>query len=143
MGSNRPKLVVAAAVNIYINGKLFGLCTSFSWTSNTQRKEIQCIDIAHAVELAATRTSVVWQMGVLRTRGDGGMQGASVVANQANVIKEKYFTILLVERTTNLPIFKADLCNTDSENWVLTAKGLMAGTVQGKGITWVNEADQQ
>lgn len=139
----RPKLVSAPRILVYINGRLFGRCTSFSWTSTTPRRAIHTIDIANPVELAATTTDVAWQMGVLRTVGDGGAQGAGIVADQVNVIKEKYFTLLLIERQTNMTIFKSDLCNTNVENWSIAAKGLMLGQISGSGLVWVNEASTQ
>jgi hypothetical protein len=138
----RPKIVVAAKILVYINGKLFGRCTSFSWSSMTPRKKIRTIDIQHPVELAATTVDIGWQMGVLRTIGDGGLQGAGVVAQQSDLSREKYFTIQLVERTSGLTLFRSDLNNTDAEQWGVTAKGLLSGTANGSGILWVNETAQ-
>lgn len=136
----RPKLVVAAKVLVYVNGKLFGRCTNFQWTSATPRKKIRTVDIVHPVELAATTVDVTWTMGVLRVSGDGGLQGAGVVAQQTELSREKYFTLVLVERSTGLTLFKADLCETDSESWTIAAKDRMLGQVNGSGIVWVNEA---
>ena len=141
--SHRPSVLSGARVLAYVNGKLLGRVTSFSWSSSTPRKSIRCVDIATPVELAATTVETTWQMGVVRSMGDGGMQGAGIVANQVNVIREKYFTLLLIERLSQLPVFQADLCQTDGEQWSITPKGLMAGTVSGKSITWTNEADTQ
>lgn len=137
--SHRPILVSGAKVLCYINGKLFGRVTSFSWASATPRKKIRCVDISIPLELAATTTDLTWQMGVLRTIGDGGLQGSGIVADFNNVIKEKYFTILLIERTSNLVLFKSDLCNTDSESWSVVNKSIMSGQVSGSGILWQNE----
>lgn len=138
----RPKIVSGARVLVYINGKLFGVCTGFSWNSLTPRKKIRGIDIANVLELAATTTEVTWTMSVLRTIGDGGMQGQGVVVLQPSLSLEKYFTILLIERMSNLPIFRCDLNNTDSESWNVFAKNLMQGQIQGSGIIWDNEANQ-
>ena len=137
-----PQVLHGARIACYVNGKLFGQCTGFNWTSNTVRKEIQTIDIAHPVELAATRTSVTWTMNVLRIAGDGGVQGAGMVAGQVNVIKEKYFTLLLVDLGTDLTVFKCDFNQTSSESWSIMSKGMMTGQVNGTGIVWVNEASQ-
>lgn len=139
----RPKLVSAPRVLVYINGKLFGRVASFTWTSATPRRRIHTVDIAQPVELAATSIDVSWQMGVLRTVGDGGAQGAGIVADGVNVIKERYFTILLLERQTNLVLFEADFCNTDTETWTVAAKGLMFGQISGSGLAWTNEASTQ
>jgi hypothetical protein len=81
-------------------------------------------------------------MNVLRTIGDGGMQGVGLVAQQTDISREKYFSILLLERESDMPLFKADLCQTDSEQWTVTAKGLAAGQISGGGIIWGNEANQ-
>lgn len=137
---NRPRLVTGAKVLVYVNGKLFGRCAGFSWTSSTPRRKIRVIDIPFPVELAATTVEVTWTMNVLRTIGDGGMQGAGVIAPPTQVISEKYFTLQLVERSTGLTLFKSDLNETDGENWQILPKMIMQGQVQGSGIVWVNEA---
>ncbi len=137
--AHRPVLIVAAKILVYVNGKLFGRCASFNWTSATPRKKLHCIDIPHPVELAATTVETSWNMGVLRTVGDGGLQGAGVVAQQTELSREKYFTLQLVERTSGLTIFRSDYNQTDSESWTVTAKGLLAGQASGTSILWVNE----
>lgn len=136
---SRPKIVVAAKILVYINGKLFGRCTSFSWSSVTQRKELETIDVEIPAELMSTRVRTAWSMGVLRTIGDGGLQGAGVASQQSDLSREKYFTIQLIERTSGLTIFRSDNNNTDSEQWSVNAKGMLIGTASGKSITWVNE----
>lgn len=137
---NRPRLVTGAKVLVYVNGKLFGRCAGFSWTSMTPRRKIRVIDVPFPVELAATGSEVTWTMNVLRTIGDGGMQGAGVLVPPAQVISEKYFTLQLVERTTGLTLFKSDFNNSDSESWQILPKMIMQGQIQGSGIVWVNEA---
>lgn len=141
--ANRPKIVVGAKVLVYVNGKLLGRCTSFSWNSVTPNKKIRTVDIQWPVELATTTTEVNWTMGVLRTIGDGGLQGAGLVAPQAVLSKQKYFTLLLLERTSNMTLFRADMCVVDSENWTVTAKEKMAGTCSGSAIIWVNETSRK
>jgi hypothetical protein len=141
--ANRPNLITGPRVLVYINGKLFGKIVSFQWGSATPRKKIRTIDIPHPVELAATTVDMNWNMSVLRLIGDGGAQGAGIVAQQTLLSREKYFTILIIERTTNTTLFRADFCNTDNESWVIQAKDIMRGTINGSGITWVNEGAQQ
>lgn len=138
----RPKLITAPRILVYINSRLYGVCTSFSFTSTTNRKKIQTVDILHPVELAVTTSVVTWNMGVLRVMGDGGLQGAGVVARPQDLSREKYFSILLVDRLSDLPIFSSDMNNVDAESWSVTAKGLLLGDVRGGGITWSNETNQ-
>lgn len=141
--AHRPVIITAAKILVYVNGQLFGRCISFSWKSNTPRKKIRTIDIQNPVELAATTADVDWTIGVLRTTGDGGLQGAGVVAQQSDLSREQYFTIQLVERSSGFTLFRADYCQTDAEQWTVTAKGKLAGTASGSGISWANEAAAQ
>jgi hypothetical protein len=139
--STRPKTVHGARVLVYVNGVLFGRCAGFSWNGTSPRRKIHVVDTPHAVELAATTVDCAWNMTVLRTVGDGGIQGAGMVApQQALLSREKYFTVLLVERMSGLPLFQADMCQVEAEGWVLTPKNLLMGQIQGAGIVWVNEA---
>ena len=136
---SRSKTVSGAKVVCYINNRAVGVVTSFSWTSSTPRRKIHCIDIPYPVELAATTSDISWQMQLVRTIGDGGAQGIGIATESGLISREKYFTIQLIERTSNLTIFRADYCQTDSENWSVAPKGLMMGNISGSGIAWANE----
>jgi hypothetical protein len=134
------RIVVAAKVLVYVNGVLFGQCTSFAWNSATPHKKIRTVDIQFPVELASATSEINWTMGVLRTIGDGGLQGAGIIAPQNLLSKEKYFTLLLVERTSSLQLFRADMAVADAENWQINAKGKMEGTASGSAVIWTNES---
>lgn len=138
-----PKLVSGARVLCYVNGRLLAGVSSFVWTSSSPRKKIRVVDLPIPVELAATTVDVTWQMTTFRQIGDGGAQGPGIVAaNLTDIVREKYFSLLLIERATQLPLFQADYCNLDSENWSINAKMIMTGQLSGSGIVWVNEAAQ-
>lgn len=137
----KARIITGANLKVYVNGRLVGRCSAISWTSMTQHRAIQTIDQTAPAELAITRTGVSFQMSLLRTVADGGAQGTGIVAPQGKVFKEKYATILVVERLSNLPVFQADYCQVDEEAWSVAAKGIMGGSVRGQGISWVNEAD--
>lgn len=139
----RSKLLSSAKVLCYINGQLFGRVTSFRWTSGTPRKELHGIDSSEPYELAQTTTRIVGTLGLLRQSMDGGLQGPGVVAQFANLTREKYFTIALVDRTSDTVIFQSNECSVEEENWELNPKSLMSGTLTFKGITWDNEAKRQ
>jgi hypothetical protein len=135
------KLVHGARAVVYINGKMYGLATAFSWSSSTPNKKVHCIDVPYPLELATTTADVSWQMTVLRTVGDGGAQGAGIVAQSGDLSRQKYFTILVVERLTDITLFKSDFCSTDSESWQLSTKSIMQGQISGSATQWVNESN--
>jgi hypothetical protein len=137
----RPKIIAGAHVLVYINGKLFGRATSFTWTSSTPGRKIRVIDTQHAVELAATTIDVDWTLGCVRTVGDGGFQGVGVAATQpTDNSLGKYFTIQLVERRSGLTLFRCDMNNANAEQWSVNAKAQTIGSVSASGIIWLNEA---
>jgi hypothetical protein len=139
---SRTSSLHGARILCYVNGRLFGRITDFNWTSATPRKKIHTIDIPHPVELASTTADVTWTMTVIRTVGDGGAQGMGMTTTAPLLSREKYFTILLLDRGTDLTLFRADLCMTDSESWNVAAKSLIIGQIAGSGIVWLNEAAQ-
>lgn len=125
---------------LYVNGKVYGVCESFSFASSTPHSEKRAVDITHPIELAPGGVSLTWQMSVIRTRGDGGLQGAGMSPNQVDAHLQKYITIELVDRYTRLTTFKSEFCVVDSESWGVAPKGRMLGAVSGKAILWTNEA---
>lgn len=137
MGQSR--LITSARLLVYINGRLFGRCESFVINSVTPIKEIETIDLQFPSELAVTRCRVSWTMGVLRTIGDGGMQGAGIVAPQAVLSKQRYFTVQIVERQSGLTFFQSVLNMVDDESWSVVVKQIVRGSVSGRGILWTNE----
>lgn len=137
MGQSR--LITSARLLVYINGRLFGRCNSFSINSVTPIKEIETIDVQFPLELAVARVRVGWTMGVLRTIGDGGLQGAGVIAPQAVLSRQRYFTLQIVERQSGLTFFQSVYNMAGSEDWNVVVKQIVAGSVTGSGILWTNE----
>jgi len=133
-------IVVSAQVVCYINGKIYGKVTGFSFNSSTPKKEIRGIDSAEPYELAPTITSLSGTVNVLRLIGDGGIEGDQIGESFENVINERYFTLLLIERQRNTILFKADQCSVVSQSWDIPAKGICSGSISFIGITWQNEA---
>lgn len=138
--AQRPVILTSARVLVYVNGRRFGRCTSFTWSSQTQHREVETVDLEFPVELATARAKLSWQMGVVRTTGDGGAQGAGMVPQQTALSREKYFTLQLVDRASGYTLFKCSMCVTNSEQWTIRAPGVVAGQVSGAGITWSNES---
>lgn len=136
------RTIAGSRIFCYINGTPFAQVTGFSFTSTNDKKEIRGIDIQTALEFAPTTVSVKGNLKLIRTLGDGGAQSAGILASQVNASREKYFTILLVERSTDLPIFQCSLCSATSENWsVESARGLLVGSIDFSGVLFTNEAD--
>jgi len=135
----RPRLVVAARINCYINGKLIGRVSGITWNSITPHKEARGVDDPFVQEYMPTTLSVGGTITLLRLIGDGGAQGIGISVPQSVVSKEKYFTMVLVERETDTTIFRmiGGICH--GEVWQAQAKGVLSGTVNFSGTYWDNE----
>jgi len=135
----RPKLLHGAKILCYINGKLIGRVTALSLNPASPRKEARGIDIAYAQELMPTTVGVSGTIELLRVTGDGGAEGMGIVAQQPDIVREKYFTLLLIERQFGTTLFKADLCSAVSQNWRMASRQFIIGSVSFIGVTFSNE----
>lgn len=139
----QSKVITGGRTFCYINGNLFGRIDSFSFGYGTPKKAIRGIDIPFPIELAPTYLEVTGTMTLYRLVGDGGTQGAGINVDPMLLSLQKYFTILITERSSDINLFKADYCSTDNESWTVAARGVMKGTVTFHGIVWSNEASPQ
>jgi hypothetical protein len=137
---SKSRLITAAKVVLYINGKPYALVTSFAWTSQTPKKAIYGLDSGEPYELAPGQTKCQGQIGLLRAVGEGGLEGIGVTPFFHDLPREKYFTLALVERGTDTQIFRADRCSIMSQAWNIPAKGMVTGTMTFEAMDWNNEA---
>jgi hypothetical protein len=92
--------VQGASVFCLINGTIFGRVTGFSYTSETQRKALYTIDSHDPADLIPTVTRLTGRLEVVRTKSDGGLEGAGIVAPYAFLSNEKFITIMILARET-------------------------------------------
>lgn len=135
----RQKVIVSAGVTVYLNNKPFGRVSQFRFSSQTPREPIMAIDSLDPVELAPTSTRVTGSMEIIRTVGDGGAEGAGMTTHFSQLPREKYFSIMLVERISDTVIFRADQCSVVSQSWDFSAKSMVRGSVEFEAIDWSNE----
>lgn len=131
--SNR--VIPVAELVLYINGAPFGIVTAFSWQSNTPRKSIRCIDIAEPIELAVGPVSVSGNMAVVRLHGTT-LESMGVKAQLEDQSREKYISILVIDRATQMPIFKADSATITSQQWQAAARGIVQGNITFEALSW-------
>lgn len=133
------KTVTGAMVLCYINSNLYGRVSSFSWDSETAHKSIHAVDSSDPYELGMTQTKVSGSLGVYRLKGDGGAQGAGMATRYEDVPRGKYFTITVIDKSTDLVLFEAKQCVLQSESWSVSTKGILSGALKFDAINWHNE----
>lgn len=132
------RLLTGAQVLCYINGGLFGRTAEISWTSNTGRKELRGIDSLEPLELIPTGAAAQGQIKIYKIHKDGGLQGAGLVAHWKDLTKEKYFSIMLLDRVTDTVLFQANRCAVTSEAWNV-GRGYVMVSVSFTVLDWNNE----
>lgn len=137
--AHRQIVVTGASALCYINGTLIGRVSSFTMLSTTDFRSARGIDIPTVQEKIPTIFEVNFTIGLIRTMGDSGAQGTGMVVQPQDLSRVKYFTVLIIDRRTDLPLFKADYCVAKTEQWGLDARGRMIGTISCEGIVWSNE----
>lgn len=134
------RTLTGAHILVYINGKLYGRCNKFAWSSATPHKAIYGIDLPEPQELAPTSTHLSGAMSIYRTVTDGGAQGAGIVPRYVDIPRGRYFSITLLDRSTDTVVFQAGYCVCQDESWDIPMRGLITGNLRFEGIDWNNES---
>lgn len=137
------RVVVGAHVLVYINGIPFAQGTGFRFESQTPHKESRGLDSLTAYELAPVGAKAGGNFTMLRLHGDGGLEGRGVVAPFRHLSRERYFSILVIDRFNGKRLVQADYCKVTSQSWNHDAKGRVMGSFSFDTIDWVNEAEYQ
>lgn len=136
---SRARTIVSAGVLLYVNNKLYGKVVAFRFTSQTPREAINGIDSIDPFELAPTSTRVTGSIELVRTVADGGAEGAGLTTSYDKLPREKYFSVMLVERISDTVLFRADHCSVVSQTWDFPSKEKARGSLEFEALEWSNE----
>lgn len=134
----RARTVVAAHCVVYVNGRLFGRVASLGFSAETPQRELRVIDTLEPAELIPQGASVRGSLTIYRLHRDGGIEAAGLAAAWADMTRQKYFSLMVVDRVTDTVLFRADRCATAAQSWNV-GRGFVMGTVAFVGLNWSNE----
>jgi hypothetical protein len=137
----RARTVVTAGVLLYVNNRPYGKVVGFRFSSQTPREPVMAIDSVDPFELAPTSTKVTGSMEIVRAVGDGGAEGAGLTTSFEKLPRERYFSLMLVEKASDTVIFRADHCAVVSQTWDFQAKERARGSVEFEALSWSNEVE--
>lgn len=137
------RVLVGAKVLVFINGYLYGHVTGLRWDSQTPTAARMGIDSMTAYELSPTIAKVSGSVNLLRLEGDGGLEGRGIVAPFSHIPRERYFSVLVVDRKSKKTLHRADHCKISFQSWNYTARARVEGTFTFEGIEWNNEANYE
>jgi hypothetical protein len=117
---------------------MFGRTADIKWTSSTPQREVHVVDWLPAWELVKQGVSLHGLLTIYRLHKDGGIEAAGMQATWADLVREKYFSIMVLDRYTDTVIFQANRCSVHSQDW-RAARGYVMGTIGFQALDWNNE----
>lgn len=136
------KSLRGADIQVYINGNLFAVCTGLRWSAGTGRHAIMGIDQYTPFELAPGATSIRGGMDCVRLRQDGGLEGRGLTAPEHKLLFEKYFSLAVVDRSTDTVILAVSKCAVGEQSWQVNAKGELQGQFTFEGLEWTGDGEE-
>lgn len=131
--------VVSAHIVVFINGLVYGQVVDLRWETSTPQISRSGVDSLTAFELSPGPVMVRGNMSILKLHSDGGLEGRGIVAPFSHISREKYFSILVVNRVTGQKLHQADKCKVTSQSWSYGARGKPQGTFTFEGIDCLAE----
>lgn len=135
----RPKVIRGGDLQVYINGKLFGITTSIHWQTDSGHRSIYGIDQYTPFEIAPGQATVKGAIDCYRLRLDGGLEGRGVLAPESKVLLEKYGSLAVVDRSTDTVILAVSGVIVSGQSWSAGAKGILSGSFNFEGTDWIGE----
>lgn len=135
------KTVRGADLQVYVNGSLFGVATAVRWSADPGRHAIYGIDQYTPFELAPGQSVIKGTVDIVRQHLDGGIEGRGAAAPERQLLLEKYFSIAIVDRSTDSAILAIDSAAVDSQQWSSQTRGILTGSFTFTGLGWSSEAE--
>jgi hypothetical protein len=134
----KSNLVTSAHAVCYINNIPFARCCGLSFDIASPKKPIHGVDVLEPVELIPIGLSVNGTIQVYRMRDDGGTEVAGLQATWAKMTRGKYFSLMVLDRSTDNVIIQVDKCDVTNQSWHVTPKTLVTGTIAFTGFGYSN-----
>lgn len=126
-------------IKVYVNGRLYTVVTSVRWIASYGRNPIMAIDQSIPAELASGPCTVKGTLDIVRLRNSGGLQGAGLVPDDFVILRERYFSLTIVDRLSDTVLLQVDEASVGEENWSVPSRGLISGSFTFEGIGWTND----
>ncbi len=124
----------------YINNVPFARCCGLTFDVVTPRKELRGIDNLQAVEEIPIGASIKGTLQVYRMHRDGGVEAAGLVATMDSLTREKYFSLMVIDRSTDTVLMQVNNASVHNQSWSFVPKSFVIGTVTFTGLNYNNDA---
>jgi len=131
-----PQTITAAGVLVYVNNLPMGTLTGLSYSSSTPRKAVYKIDAIDPVELMTTQTKTSVSLSLVKTLGDNGIEGQGMTTYYDALLREKYFSIKVIDRVAGFVLYSANYCSIQNQQWSMQARNIIQGSIQLEALDW-------
>jgi hypothetical protein len=108
---------------------------------SSPRRELHGIDVLEPIELIPVGLSLHGTLQIYRLKDDGGAEAAGLLPTWQRFTMGKYFSIHVIDRTTDGLLMQADNCEVISQSWSISPKAFVLGTVSFSGFGYSNNAE--
>jgi hypothetical protein len=78
---------------------------------------------------------------VYRLHQDGGAEAAGLVATWQKLTKEKYASLMVLDRSTDTVLVQVDKFCVNNQSWRIAPKSFVLGTITWTGFNYTNDAE--
>ena len=136
-------ILTSAHCVAYINSVPLARTCGLSYDISSPRKEIRGIDLLEPIEFAPTSLSVHGSLQIYRLHTDGGAEAAGLLATWNSLTREKFASLMVLDRSTDSVILQVDKFCVTSQSWTIVPKSFVLGTISWSGFGYSNETEQQ
>lgn len=136
-------LVTSPHCVCYINSIPFARCCGLNLDVITPRRETRGIDYLQAVELVPIGASVKGTLQIYRLHRDGGAEAAGLIATFDALTREKYASLMVLDRSTDTILAQVDKFCVQNQNWSFVPKSFVVGSITFSGLDYNNDAQAQ
>lgn len=134
-------LVTTPHAVCYINSVSFARCHGLTYEVISAHKEVKGIDVLTPIELIPTGVILHGTVQVYRLHNDGGMEAAGLIPTWNKLTRGKYFSLMVIDRSTDNVLVQVGKCAVSSQSWSITPKSYVLGTVSFVGMEYSNDAE--
>lgn len=124
----------------YINSVPLARAASVTADIATSRRVVKGIDVLRATELIPVEQLVGGGLSVFRLHRDGGVEAAGLIGTWDSMTREKYFSLMIIDRSTDTTVLQVDRCSIQKQSWTYQPKSYVMGTITWTGLIYNNEA---
>ena len=134
-------LVASPHCVAYINSVALARCCGLSYDIASPRKPLHGIDVLQPVELVPTGLSFSGTLQIYKLKDDGGAEVIGLVPTWDKVTKGKYFSLMVLDRSTDGVIINIDKCEVLNQSWSIIPKSFVLGTITFSGFQYSSNAE--